>query len=136
MPPPVGSNWEIFLEEQVLHGPGEVDLKTMQPGDRLDVVTKNTRYEFEWGEDGCAMLRTDRADRPWGLVMVTGCVFRRSGIAVPKVVFGGGMLEFVSMNGQVRHRTTGIVSLTLVRRENRTDLRDPIQTGTTGYRTG
>ena len=115
MPPPVGSNWEMFLAEQLAHGPAEVDLRTLQPGDRLVVGTKNTSYEFEWREDGSVHLSTDRADRPWGVVTVAGCVFRRSGVFAPGVVFHGGKLEFISTKGQVRHRTTLICSLTLAR---------------------
>jgi hypothetical protein len=115
MPPPSGTNWDVFLEGKHAEGPAEMDLKTLQPGDRLLVGTKNTRYEFEWREEGNARLSTDRVDRPWGLVTVAGCVFPGSGVLAPGVVFRGGKLEFVSTNGQVRHRTTVINLLTLVR---------------------
>lgn len=115
MPPPVGSNWELFIAEQILHGPDEIDLKIRQPGDQLKVMTKNTRYEFDWLEDGGVLLQTDRSDRPWGLVTLTGCAFRRSGIVVPGVAFRGGKLQFLSLQGQVCHGTTIITSLVLVR---------------------
>ena len=115
MPPPVGRNWEMFMENQVLHGPEEIDLTTVQPGDQLVVVTKNTRYEFEWLEGGSVLLRTDRTDRPCGLVILKGCAFRRSGIVVPNVVFRGGKLELSTMEGRVHHRTTVIASHTLIR---------------------
>jgi hypothetical protein len=115
MPPPVGTNWEMFLDEQLAHGPSELELKALRAGDRLIVGTKNTRYEFEWQDDGSAQLSTDRADRPWGQVTVLGCAFRRSGVLAPGVIFAGGKVEFVSTKGQVRHRTTPITSLTLVR---------------------
>jgi hypothetical protein len=105
----------VFLEGKHGGGPAELDLKTLQPGDRLLVGTRNTRYEFEWREEGRAQLSTDRADRPWGLVTVAGGVFPGSGVLAPGVVFRGGKLEFVSTNGQVRHRTTIINLLTLVR---------------------
>jgi hypothetical protein len=130
MPPPVGNNWEMFLEEQMAAGSSEVDLKTLVAGDRLVVGTKNTRYEFEWREDGAAQLSTDRADRPWGVVTIAGCAFRRSGVLAPGVLFRGGKLEYVSTNGQVRHRTTVISSLTLVRRPSPEDRRESVQTQT------
>jgi hypothetical protein len=115
MPPPPGRNWEMFVESHVLHGPEEADLKTLGAGDRLTVVTKNTRYEFEWLEGGGVLLQTDRSDRPWGQVSLTGCLFRRSGILAPGVVFKGGKLQFLTMEGQVKHETTAITSFTLVR---------------------
>ena len=115
MPPPVGSNWELFMENQVLHGPEEIDLCTCEPGDRLVVVTKHTRYELEWLEGGGIILRPNRADRPSGLVTRIGCAFRRSGIVVPDVVFRGGQLDFCTMDGRVHHRTTIVASHTLVR---------------------
>jgi len=115
MPPPVGSNWELFMENQVLHGPEEVDLCTLEPGDRLTVVTKHTSYEFEWLEGGGIILRTNRPDRPSGMVTRIGCAFRRSGIMVPDVVFRGGKLDFCTMDGQVHHRTTIVATHTLVR---------------------
>jgi hypothetical protein len=121
----------MFLEEQLAHGPADIDLKTLQPGDRLVVGTKNTRYEFEWRENGTALLSTDRTDRPWGSVTVVGCAFRQTGIVAPGVVFRGGKLEFLSTEGQVRHRTTTINSLILIRRESRPASLAPIQSDAT-----
>lgn len=109
----------MFVDKHVLHAPEQVDLKTLGPGDRLVVVTKNTRYEFEWLEGGSVLLQTDRADRPWGQVSLTGCVFRRSRVLTPGVVFKGGKLEFLSMEGQVKHQTTAIDSLTVIRQQAR-----------------
>ena len=110
MPPPIGNTWEMFMENQVLHGPEEIDLSTLESGDRLEVITKHTRYIFEWLEGGSVLLSTDRTDRPSGLVTQTGCVFRKSGIVVPNVIFRGGKLDFSTMDGKVHHRTTVIVS--------------------------
>ena len=132
MPPPVGSNWEMFMENQVLHGPDEVDLTTLEPGDRLEVITKHTRYVFEWLEGGGVFLHTNRADRPSGLVTQTGCAFRRSGIVVPNVVFRGGKLDFSSMDGKVHHRTTIIASHTVVRRDEASVLGKPELAGVGG----
>ncbi len=125
MPPPVGSTWEMFLAEQVQHGPAEVDLRTLRPGDRLEVATKNTCYEFDWREDGSVLLQTSRKDRPWGPVTLAGCVFRRSGILASHVLFLGGKLEFLSLSSRVRHRTTMIISISLTRAEDRQVLGGP-----------
>ena len=132
MPPPVGSNWEMFEQNQVLHGPDEVDLTTLEPGDRLEVITKHTRYVFEWLEGGGVFLHTNRADRPSGLVTETGCAFRRSGIVVPNVVFRGGKLDFSSLDGKVHHRTTIIASHTLVRQSDASALSEAGLTATVG----
>jgi hypothetical protein len=121
MPPPLGRNWEMFVDKRLLHAPDELDLKTLRPGDRLAVATRNTQYEFEWLEGGAVLLRTDRADRPWGQVSLTGCVFRRSGILAPGVIFKGGKLQFLSMDGQVKHQTTLISSFTLIRQAEQSD---------------
>lgn len=115
MPPPIGNTWEMFMENQVRHGPEEIDLSTLESGDRLVVITKHTRYEFEWLDGGGVLLSSNRADRPSGLVTRAGCVFRRSGIVVPNVVFRGGKLDFFTMDGKVHHRTTIITSHTLHR---------------------
>jgi len=125
MLPPAGRNWETLVDKRRLHAPDEMDLKTLGPGDRLVVATRNTRYEFEWLEGGSVLLRTDRADRPWGQVSLTGCVFRRSGILAPGVVFKGGKLQFLSMEGQVKHQTTVISSFTVVRGSAKPDTEEP-----------
>lgn len=103
------------MENQVRHGPEEIDLSTLQAGDRLEVITKHTRYELEWLGGGGVHLSSNRADRPSGLVTQAGCVFRRSGIVVPNVVFRGGKFDFYMMDGKVHHRTTIITSHTLHR---------------------
>jgi len=105
----------MFGEDEVRHGPDEVDFRTIQPGDELVVVTTNTRYEFSWLSGGGVLLRTDRNDRPFGQVTLTGCAFRRSGAVAPGVAFRGGRLIFLSMEGQLEHKTTFITSITLVR---------------------
>lgn len=132
MPPPLGRTWEMFDEAQVLHGPDEVDFKTMQPGDQLVVVTKNTRYQFDWQEAGGVLLQSNRPDRPWGQVTLTGCIFRRSGILAPDVVFRGGKLQYLTMDGRVEHRTTPIVALTVARQSERGALGETVLSGTAG----
>jgi hypothetical protein len=131
MPPPVGNTWEMFLQEQLAHGPAELDLKMVRPGDRLVIGTKNTRYEFEWHDDGTVQLTTDRADRPWGIVTIAGCAFRESGVVARGVVFRGGKLEYLSSEGKVSHRTTVINSLTLIRPDGRGNSIAPFQSNAT-----
>jgi hypothetical protein len=130
MPPPSGRNWETFIEEHVLRGPDEVDIKTLQPGDKLVVMTKNTRYEFDWAEGGGILLRTDRPDRPWGPVTITGCALRRSGILNEGVIFRGGKIQFSSGDNLAKHQTTVIVSMALFREGKRCSLRKPEMSGT------
>ena len=105
---------------------------SLEPGDRLEVITKHTRYVFEWLEGGGVFLHTNRADRPSGLVTETGCAFRRSGIVVPNVVFRGGKLDFSSLDGKVHHRTTIIASHTLVRQSDASALSEAGLTATVG----
>ncbi|HVU17805.1 MAG TPA: hypothetical protein VHD32_12835 [Candidatus Didemnitutus sp.] len=112
MPPALGGNWEMFAEEHLAHGPSEIDLRRMLPGDRIQVATRNTRYTLEWRDDGSVLLSSDRSDRPWGPVTILGCVFRRSKALARGVLFCGGSMEYDSTEGKVRHRTTPITALT------------------------
>jgi hypothetical protein len=107
----------MFPEETVSHGPSEIDLRTLRPGDRILVATKNTNYTLEWRGDGSVLLSSDRSDRPWGPVAVIGCIFRRSGALARGVLFCGGKMEYDSTDGKVRHRTTAITALTCERAE-------------------
>jgi hypothetical protein len=127
MPPPVGATWEMFIEEQMAHGPAELDLNMIRPGDRLMLGTKNTRYTFEWRDDGTVHMSTDRTDRPWGMVTLVGCAFRQSGVVARGVVFRGGRLEYLSTAEQVRHRTTTINSVALVHSDGRLHTHAPFQ---------
>lgn len=121
----------MFLQEQLAHGPAELDLNMVRPGDRLVLGTKNTRYEFEWRDDGTVHMSTDRADRPWGMVTLVGCAFRQSGVVARGVVFRGGKLEYLSTAAQVRHRTTTINSVALVRDDGRPHSLAPVQSNAT-----
>ena len=116
LPPPNGSDWEKFLKERNAHDLPEVNLATLNPGDRLVVETRNTRYELLWGEDDAVLLSSNRPDRPGGQVRVQGCAFGRSSTIKPGVLFCGGNLEYVSGEGRTRNRTTTIRALALVRR--------------------
>jgi hypothetical protein len=110
-----GSDWENFLRDHSALGLPEIDLQTMRPGDRLVVETWHTRYGFEWRESGEVILTTNRADRPSGSVRIQGCTFGASTTIKPGALFCGGNLEYLSENGSMRHTTTAIRSLVLLR---------------------
>lgn len=112
-----GSDWEGFLRHHSALGLPEVDLGQLRPGDRLVVETLHTRYGFEWREGGEVCLVTNRADRPSGGVRIQGCAFGQSSTIKPGALFCGGNLEYLSDEGRMRHRTTAIRSLVLLRRD-------------------
>ncbi len=111
-----GWDWEAFLRQHRALGLPEVDLADLRPGDRLVVETLHTRYGFEWKDDGTVVLVTNRGDRPSGVVRIHGCTFGRSTTIKPDSLFCGGNLEYLSDHGKMRHTTTAIRSLVLLRR--------------------
>lgn len=118
MLPPGGRTGTVFSAEQRPAVPNEIDLRTLVPGDLLVLFTQNTRYEFSWLAGGGILLKTDRADRPWGQVKLKGCVFHPSAVLAPGVVFQGGRLQYLSMEGKVEHQTTAIANLRLIRQSD------------------
>ncbi|HEY4302751.1 MAG TPA: hypothetical protein VGM73_17915 [Candidatus Didemnitutus sp.] len=116
MPAPDGGDWQRFLKQRNAQSVPEVQLATMNAGDRLVVETRNTRYELLWLEGDEVMMTTNRADRHGGSIRVQGCAFGRSSTIKPGVLFCGGNLEYVSRDGQTRNRTTTIHGLALMRR--------------------
>lgn len=115
IPPPEGGDWQRFLKDKNAQGLPEVELATLNPGDRLVVETRNTRYELLWLDCDVVNLTTNRADRRSGKVRVQGCAFGRSSTIKPGVLFCGGNLEYVSHDGQTRNRTTTIRGLAILR---------------------
>lgn len=111
-----GWDWEGFLRHHSALGLPEVDLASLGKGDRLIVETLHTRYGFEWQADGTVTLTTNRADRPNGAVRIQGCTFGQSSTIKPGALFCGGNLEYLSQGGKMRHTTTAIRSLVLLRR--------------------
>lgn len=109
-------DWERFVRAHSARGVPEVALAELRPGDRLLVETLHTRYGFEWREGGQVVLATNRADRPAGAVRIQGCAFGQSSTIKPGALFCGGNLEYVSDEGRMRHRTTAIRSLVVLRR--------------------
>lgn len=114
--PTPGWDWEGFLRHHSALGLPEVDLATLGKGDRLIVETLHTRYGFEWQPDGTITLTTNRADRPSGGVRIQGCTFGQSSTIKPGALFCGGNLEYLSQGGKMRHTTTAIRSLVLLRK--------------------
>ncbi|HVU16326.1 MAG TPA: hypothetical protein VHD32_05355 [Candidatus Didemnitutus sp.] len=115
MPAPEGGDWQRFLKEKNALGVPEVELATLNAGDRLVVETRNTRYELLWMEGDEVNLSTNRPDRRGGRVRVQGCAYGRSSTIKPGVLFCGGNLEYVSHDGQTRNRTTTIRGLAILR---------------------
>lgn len=113
--PAPGWDWEGFLRHHSALGLPEVDLASLGKGDRLIVETLHTRYGFEWNPDGSITLATNRADRPSGVVRIQGCTFGQSSTIKPGALFCGGNLEYLSQGGKMRHTTTAIRSLVLLR---------------------
>lgn len=110
--------WQEFLKSHSALGMPEIDLSTMQPGDRLIVETLHTRYGFTWNNDGAVALVCNRTDRPSGPVRIEGCGFGQSSSIKPGQIFCGGNLEYLSDAGRMRNRTTAIRSLVLLRRSS------------------
>lgn len=115
MPTPDGSSWTDIAARQMARTQSVLDLSTLQPGDRVLVGTRNTHYLLEWGGGGGVTVSTNRKDRPFGRIVIDGCAARRLGDPSPGVLFCGGRMQYHSMNGQVRHRTTEIQALLVMR---------------------
>jgi hypothetical protein len=115
-PAPLWGDWEQFIRAHSALGLPEIELRTLRPGDRLLVETLHTRYGFEWQPDGEVELVTNRTDRPSGRVRIQGCAFGQSSSIKPAALFCGGNLEYLSTGGTMRHRTTAIRSIVLLRR--------------------
>jgi hypothetical protein len=95
----------------------QLDLRELQSGDELRVVTQHTEYVFAVLDHLGAELTTSRSDRPFGYVKIMGCTFGASASIRPDHLFCGGNLEFTyKVEGQpVTHRTTAIKAIYLRR---------------------
>ena len=105
------NQWHEVVHRTAASSDAEVSLTELAPGDALRVVTRNAIYEFDLLEDRCAILRTDRADRPSGPVRIAGCAFGQSSSIKPDHLFCGGNLEFTFAAGKMTHRTSTIQAL-------------------------
>jgi hypothetical protein len=101
-------DWLTILQQHVERGDAEFDLRQVEPGDMLRVVTQHTRYDLVFLSDREADLKTDRPNRPEGKVKIMGCTFGMSSSIKPDFLFCGGNLEFTFDDGAMTHLTTAI----------------------------
>jgi hypothetical protein len=128
---PPAPDWEDFLRRHADNGDAELDLTTLQPGDHLLVLTKNTAYAFTLSTGTEALLTTNRTDRPAGMVRINGCTFGASSSIKPDAVFCGGSLEFVRPDTHEIFTTTAITALQIVRADQPDQLSDGREQGCT-----
>jgi hypothetical protein len=93
----------------------QFDLRELQSGDKLRVVTEHTKYDFAMLEGRNADLTCSRPDRPHAQVKIMGCTFGQSSSIKPNHLFCGGNLEFTyQLEGlPMTHRTTAIKAIYL-----------------------
>ncbi|HEY5078717.1 MAG TPA: hypothetical protein VII43_02675 [Opitutaceae bacterium] len=94
----------------------ELDLGSLQDGDRLLIRTKNTSYLFAMTGPHAAMLKPNRADRPSGPVRIQGCIYGQSKMIKPGHLFCGGGLEIRFDEDKNTVITTAIEAIQLLRR--------------------
>jgi hypothetical protein len=94
----------------------ELDLGSLQEGDRLLIRTKNTSYLFAMTGPHSAVLTPNRADRPAGPVRIQGCIYGQSKMIKPGHLFCGGGLEIRFDEEKNTVITTAIEAIQLVRR--------------------
>jgi hypothetical protein len=111
------NEWFSILKQHVESGDDEFDLRQLEPGDLLRVLTAHTRYDLISISGLDAELTTDRPARPSGKVKIMGCAFGRSSSIKPDHLFCGGSLEFTFDEGRMTHRTTAIKAIHWLRRK-------------------
>ncbi len=89
-------DWESFLRQHEKDSLTELELATLRLGDRVLVLTKQTAYMLVVRSSTEAVLTTNRADRPSGIITINGCTFGASSSIKPGHLFCGGNLEFRS----------------------------------------
>jgi hypothetical protein len=111
------SDFGSFVKSSSAKFGDQFDLKELQLGDELRVVTQHTEYVFAVLDQLGANLTSSRSDRPFGYVKIMGCTFGASTSIRPDHLFCGGNLEFTyKVEGQpVTHRTTAIKAIYLRR---------------------
>lgn len=110
-------DWTGSVQQFATEAGDELELNTLEAGDRLQVKTRHTLYDLTWLKSGEmeALLTTDRIDRPLGPVRVIGCALGRGSTIAPQRLFTGGSLEFTSEQGAWVHRTSSIVWIRMIR---------------------
>jgi hypothetical protein len=110
------TDWIPELSKHLPGGMDELDLTSMEIGDRLIVKTLHTEYHLTILGNQKAQMQTNRDDRVRGQVQIQGCTFGASSTIKPVTLFCGGNLEYTSNNGSRTHTTSTIRSLHLIRR--------------------
>jgi len=111
------SEWSSILTQHMESGDDELDLRQVEPGDLLRVVTGHTDYNLVFISGSDAELTTNRPDRPSGKVKIMGCTFGKSSSIKPDHLFCGGSLEFTFDEGRMTHLTTPIRAIHWLRRK-------------------
>ena len=112
------NDWFSILKQNIEEGEAEFDLRQLEPGDLLRVVTRHTRYDLISISGRDAELATDHPDRPSGKVKIMGCTFGRSSSIKPDHLFCGGNLELTFDEGRMTHLTTAIREIHWLRRKH------------------
>ena len=111
------NEWSSVLKQHLEDDAEEFDLRQLQPGDLLRVVTGHTRYDLLSIAGRDAQLTTDHPNRPSGKVKIMGCTFGQSSSIKPDHLFCGGSLEFTFEEGRMTHLTTAIKEIHWLRRK-------------------
>lgn len=117
LPPPAdpaAPDWVAFVRAREAASVPEIVLTSLQPNDRLLLVTERTAYTFVMRGPNEADVTSNRADRPSGRVIIRGCTFGASSSIKPDHVFCGGNLEFTHGDPPQVTTTTTIRALQLV----------------------
>ena len=111
------ADFSFFVESSSARSGDQFDLRELQLGDELRVVTQHTEYVFAMLDDRSADLTSSRSDRPHARVKIAGCTFGASASIKPDHLFCGGNLEFnYELEGHpMTHRTTAIKAIYLRR---------------------
>ncbi len=109
-------DWESFLRQHEKDSLTELELATLRLGDRVLVLTKQTAYMLVVRSSTEAVLTTNRADRPSGIITINGCTFGASSSIKPGHLFCGGNLEFRSNDTRTVYTTTEIRAIQVIQR--------------------
>ena len=117
LPPPAAPaapDWEAFLRAREAASVPEIVLTSLQPNDRLLLLTERTAYTFVMRGPNEADVTSNRTDRPSGRVIIRGCTFGASSSIKPDHIFCGGNLEFTHGEPPKVTTTTTIRALQLI----------------------
>lgn len=104
-------DWLAALDERNPAPGSELAIADLSAGDRLQIATANSVYDFRMLGGRDAEARCSRPDRPQGRVRLMGCTFGMSSAIKPGHIFCGGSLEFTFDGGRQVHNTTAITAI-------------------------